>query len=577
MRMAQRSPDYWKKRFKQLEEDQYRRGAAYYQDIQNQFRKASNQMQMDIERWYQRLADNNEISLAGAKKLLKKNELEEFHWTVEQYIKAGKERELDGRWVKELENASARHHISRLEAMKLQARQHAELLSAEYEGGMADFLHKSYSENYYKSAFEVARGTGVGSNLARLDTRRIDAVVRKPWAQDGANFSDRIWSNKQKLVNNLHTELTQSIIRGAPPKEAIDRLAKTMNVSKAQAGRLVMTESAAIAAAAERECFQDLGVKKYQILAALDSSTCDICQELDGKVFNQRDFEVGVTASPFHPNCRCTEIPYFEDEFTAGNERAARGSDGKTNYVPADMKYPEWKKQFVVLEEDRMLGSIKKKMKGKLVGSEMIPYDNLPEKIKEPFNQGLGKSEKNTAALLRHEISKTDFYISDTVSSEYMQGINAIGISTDAAPSTLAHELFHKIDAKNNITKGSSMIKNFIADYDKIGDVSGLLQNQFPEAFELTSRGHRRLKEEYRGISDIISALSKGTVKLGYGHSEKYWNKQDGIQMQEIWAQYGRIYYDNNPKVISMLETLFPSGTQRVNIKLRRLVEDVEG
>lgn len=292
---------YWKKRFLDLEDDQYRRSAAYYKDLQKQFRLASNDMQMDIERWYQRLADNNDISYAGAKKLLKKGELEEFHWTVEQYIKAGEENAIDRRWMKELENASARHHISYLEAMKLQTRQHAELLSTEFEGGMTDYLHKAYGQQYYHTAYEIAKGTGVGSNLAKLDTRKIDAMIRKPWAQDGTNFSDRIWTNKAKLVNNLHTELTQNIIRGASPQKAIDNIAKMMEVNRNQAGRLIMTESAAISSMAQKDCLKELGVERYEILATLDSHTSEICRYLDGKVFDMKEYAVGVTAPPFHP------------------------------------------------------------------------------------------------------------------------------------------------------------------------------------------------------------------------------------------------------------------------------------
>ena len=36
---------------------------------------------------------------------------------------------------------------------------------------------------------------------------------------------------------------------------AIDSLARTMDVSRSQAGRLVMTESAAIASAAKQDCY----------------------------------------------------------------------------------------------------------------------------------------------------------------------------------------------------------------------------------------------------------------------------------------------------------------------------------
>lgn len=342
-----RNKDYWKKRMAALEDNQHRHGMDYYKDVQEQFRRATNSIQMDMERWYQRLADNNDISYAAAKRLLKKNELEEFHWSVEQYIKAGEENSVNQRWMKELENASARHHISYLEAMKIQAQQHAELLSAEFEGGMTDFLHKSYADSYYHTAFEISKGTGVGANIARLDDKRIDIMIKKPWARDGANFSDRIWTNKEKLVNNLHTELTQSIIRGDPPQKAIEGLAKTMNVSRAQAGRLIMTESAAVSSAAAQDSYKELGVEQYEILATLDSLTSEICRDLDGKVFDMKDYAVGDTAPPFHPHCRTTTIPYFDDEFSVVEKRAARDEEtGDTVYVDGTLNYREWEKQY---------------------------------------------------------------------------------------------------------------------------------------------------------------------------------------------------------------------------------------
>lgn len=347
-KVRQENSDYWKKRFTALEDDQYRKGAAYYQDLQKQFRTATNNIQIDIERWYGRLADNNNISLAGAKELLKAGELDEFKWSVGQYIKAGQENALDQRWMAQLENASARHHISYLEAMKLQVQQHAEVLFTEYDGGLAGFLNQAYSNRYYHTAFEISKGTGVGTNLAELDTRKIDAILRRPWAQDGASFSDRIWTNKQKLVSNLHTELTQNIIRGSSPQQAISRLAKEMGVSKAQAARLVMTESAAISSIAQQECLKALGVEKFEILATLDSRTSAICREMDGRVFDMVDFEVGTTAPPFHPWCRSVVTPHFEDDFGAVEERAARDTEtGETVLVDGKLTYPEWKEQFV--------------------------------------------------------------------------------------------------------------------------------------------------------------------------------------------------------------------------------------
>ena len=67
--MANRS--YWQKRMKALENQSYQSALQCYQDIQEEYRKAINNLQMDIMKWYQRLADNNDISYAAAKKFLK--------------------------------------------------------------------------------------------------------------------------------------------------------------------------------------------------------------------------------------------------------------------------------------------------------------------------------------------------------------------------------------------------------------------------------------------------------------------------------------------------------------------------
>lgn len=424
-----KNTDYWVKRMASLEDDQYQRSAAYYKDVQRQYIRATNSIQMDIGRWYQRLADNNDISYAGAKKLLKKNELEEFKWTVEDYIKAGEENAVDQRWMKELENASARHHISYLEAMKLQMQQHAELLSTEFEGGMTDYLHKAYGEQYYRTAFEVAKGTGAGTNLARLDDRKIEAVIKRPWAQDGEDFSSRIWTNKDKLVRNLHTELTQNIIRGESPQKAIDSLSKTMEVSRSQAGRLIMTESAAISSAAQKDCLKELGVEKYEILATLDGQTSEICRDMDGKVFDMKDYKVGITAPPFHPNCRSTTVPYFDDEFTEGEQRAARDGDGKTYYVPADMKYWEWENLYVPKSEK--IGGLGIKRTSEQMEKRCIPLRTEVEKYSPRKSKWSGKVKADNERCEQESCMGIKEWNCDII------------VRDDVPDHTLIHELLH--------------------------------------------------------------------------------------------------------------------------------------
>ena len=42
------------------------------------------------------------------------------------------------------------------------------------------------------------------------------------------------------------------------------------------------------------------------------------------------EWEIGVTAPPFHVYCRSTTVPYFDDGLGSIGGRAARGDDGKT-------------------------------------------------------------------------------------------------------------------------------------------------------------------------------------------------------------------------------------------------------
>ena len=342
-----KNSDYWKERFTQLEAAQNQKGAAAYLEIEQLYRQAEKEIEGSISTWYQRFASNNGVSMAEARKLLSGNALKEFKWDVNDYIQHGRENAIDGRWMKELENASARFHITRLEALKLQTQQSLELMFGNQLDRIDSAMKHIYLGGYYHTAYELQKGFGIGWDIAGLDQAQIEKVIRKPWTADGKNFSERIWNNKQTLISELHKELTQNIMLGQDPQKAIDAIAKKMNTSKRNAGRLVMTEEAYFSSAAQKDCFHDLDVEQYEIVATLDSHTSDLCRNMDGKVFPMKDFEAGVTAPPFHVWCRSTTVPHFDEDFGQIGKRAARNKEGKTYYVPADMKYSDWKKNYV--------------------------------------------------------------------------------------------------------------------------------------------------------------------------------------------------------------------------------------
>lgn len=356
-----KNAEYWANRMRILDDALLDTGYSYIQNLEKQYNIAIADLDKKIAAWYQRFAVNNEIDLATAKKWLNSSELEEFRWTVEQYIKRGEVNGISADWRKQLENASARVHISRLESLQLELRQEAEALHSTQLKHTETLLGDIYREGYYHTAFEVQKGLGLGWSMQSLDTDTIYKVLSRPWTTDGQTFRDRCWTNKSALVNSVNTQLTQMIIRGEAPDKAIKAISHQFEVSKSKAGRLIMTESAAFSAAAQKDCFNELGVEQYTIVETFDNETCPLCGALDGKVFKMSDYAVGSTAPPFHPWCRGCTAPYFEDMKNWKRSRAAKGEDEKTYTVPGNMTYSDWKQEYIVKPEEMRYNILKDK------------------------------------------------------------------------------------------------------------------------------------------------------------------------------------------------------------------------
>lgn len=96
------------------------------------------------------------------------------------------------------------------------------------------------------------------------------------------------------------------------------------------------------------DSIKEAGMKYYRFSATLDRRKSATCREHDGHVYPIDEYQPGSTAPPLHPNCRSTIAGslYGPDKTKAGT-RAARNDAGKTVYIPADMKYEDWKAVYV--------------------------------------------------------------------------------------------------------------------------------------------------------------------------------------------------------------------------------------
>lgn len=342
------SKEYWLERLQGLHNALMDKGDKYNIKAARAYQKAVYSIQQEINEFYQRFADKNGITYANAKKLLTSDERKALQMTLDEYIEKGREMGVDGRWVKELENASTVYRIDRLKAIQIQMQNEVEQLTAKISDGAQKTFSDVYKDSYYKSLYEAQKAIGEGKDFAKLDKNRIDKVLSEPWAADGSNFSERLWNeNRPELVHQLNTRFTQGIIRGEAPEAIIKAITKSMNASYNAVSRVVITESAYFAGRGRLDTYKQLGVERYQFLASLDERTCDTCGPLDGMDFAVTDEQAGINYPPIHPRCRCTTIPFFNDEFTEGETRSAKGAKGKTYQVPSDMTYAQWKEKYV--------------------------------------------------------------------------------------------------------------------------------------------------------------------------------------------------------------------------------------
>ncbi len=342
--------EYWRHRSQMLEEAKHEKNKRYIVNLYKIIERGKKKCIEIISNWYARIAKNNEVGISEAKKLLDRNELAEFKWDVNEYIKKAEENERNKKWVKQLENASAKRHISKYDELMLRIQAAEEEMFAEYAGKVTECLEDVYISSYTQGLYEYGVKTNsIGAfDSVYINKKKLDSVLRNPWASDEKIFSDRIWKKKEQLINDLQQEIGRNIILGKSPADSIDYIEKKHEVTKSQAENLVQTETAFIHESAQQDVYEDLESEQYEILAVLDFKTSKICQEMDGKIFDTKDFQVGTNAPPFHPRCRTTTVPY--DELWDGDQdepRAYRGKDGKTHWTKSHLTYKEWMEQYV--------------------------------------------------------------------------------------------------------------------------------------------------------------------------------------------------------------------------------------
>ncbi len=337
---------YWRKRAIELAEKQKREDDDLCLRFHREYERILHELDKEISIFYARYAENESVSMADARRLLRDAELEDFRMSLDEF----RDKALAGGFDKELEEVYLRSRISRLQALQTQVELRMMELFSSQRDVLRDHLQERYTDTYYRTVYAVSQQADVASTFARIDPQTIERILAVSWV--GSEFSARIWADKDKLTRELMQTLSRGFVRGDSLDRMTKEFAQRMGVSESRAATLIHTESAHMAAEAAEQGYRETGVQSYRFEAALDLKTCAVCGALDQREFPLAEHETGINYPPLHPRCRCTTVPVTE--FRIGSKRAARNpATGKTEYVEKKLTYEEWRKKYVEEDADK--------------------------------------------------------------------------------------------------------------------------------------------------------------------------------------------------------------------------------
>lgn len=301
------SPAYWHDRKVQYDETLSKDEKRLYSKLAAYYEREAARLDKEIAAYYAKYSVNGVLSyrnlletLPDEDKLLLIEQLDEFVKKYPAYADLVPVRE-------------SIYKLNRLEGLR-QSIAMQQLYMGAYEQQQALAFFQRQALRYANGA---ASFLGLGSSFCRLDSDVIRAAVGNKWC-DGKDFSERIWDNRKKLGNTLHTQFVNGVIRGDDYHQLARQIrAKFVKVSQKNAERLTFTEDTYLSNEAAMQVFErEAAVTEYEFVCTGDAETCDICRGLSGERFPISQRMPGTNFPPMHPWCRCFFDPVIPEKKT---------------------------------------------------------------------------------------------------------------------------------------------------------------------------------------------------------------------------------------------------------------------
>lgn len=366
------SKTYWRDRELEWKKKRLKDEKQYADEIQEIYANMMDSVGKEIESFFTRYANKENITMAEAKKRVSNIEIEAYQRKAKKYVK---EKNFSDEANEQMRLYNLAMKVNRLELLKAN-------IGLELVAGHDEL--KSYTGDKLEGAYleEIKRNASILGDTV-IDNAKMAKTVADSSFKN-ATFSERIWVNQDQLKNSLSGVLSNALIQGKNPREFIPLIRKKFDVSRCNAERLLRTEIARVQTQAQAESYEANGIDEYEYIACSLKDVCPLCKEMDGKTFKLKDMEIGENAPPRHPNCHCALAPHSD------RKEYEKWLDGLANGEHS-LRFDEWKER----QSEKSKGFLMSKVKEKIEKtSNDKRYANLSTEWKNDFNIEIDESVK---------------------------------------------------------------------------------------------------------------------------------------------------------------------------------------
>ncbi|MDQ0158814.1 minor capsid protein [Alkalibacillus salilacus] len=287
---------YWVKREKENIKKEQMKDEEVAEKLREIIENAQREILKEIDVFYSRYAENNNITPAEAKKRVSEFDVQSFEKTAARYVE---EKNFSDKANEELYTYNTKMRVSRQELLMMYLNAHLVAMADEQVQTFQDYLEQA-------GINEVARQAGILDVNMTITTSTLESLVGASFYE--ATWSERIWDDMEGLREELDVIINNAIVRGVHPDRGVSNLRERFDVTTYEARRLLITETARVQTGAQQLSYEalteDNDEAEYEFIAVIDDDTTETCEDLNGEIFKVKDMMPGVNASPMHPFCR---------------------------------------------------------------------------------------------------------------------------------------------------------------------------------------------------------------------------------------------------------------------------------